>query len=143
MKSFIFLTAILTCSMSFAEGFGQSYEGVNSAVCEGENGNLNVNVSDQRLTGVFTDGETTIAFSFEPLAEEYGEEAPVGLMINFLESGFDLFGGIVVSDDFSTFGTLAVVLEKDLIDGASEYDIIYVEAMTGTAISVPMTCVFE
>lgn len=143
MKLLIISAVFFCSSVSFAQSFGQGYEGVNSVACEGENGTFNASVEEQTLTGVFTDGETTLSFSFEPLSQEEELDVEVGLIINLFESGYDLFGGVVVSDDFSTFGTLGVFLDKALGETLSEYEIVYIEAMTGTAISVPMMCSFE
>lgn len=143
MKSLLILSAFFYSSISFAQGFGQTYENVNVMTCESEHGSVNANVSDQTFTATLISGDTSFEFSFEPISQEPEIDLEVGLMLNFLESGYDLFGSAVVSTDFSTFGTLAAVLEKNLEEGSSEYKIIYIEALMGAQFVFPMSCTFE
>ena len=145
MKLSIFCLTLALSSFSYAQSIGETYQDVNSVSCVGENGNLNLDIDARTLSGTLTDGDEDIEFSYEILAQdpEAAEGLEFGLIINFLESGIDLMGGPVVDSELTTFGYYAVALEKELGVGDDVYSIVYVEAMTGAQIIVPMNCTFE
>ena len=145
MKS-IFLTSILfVSSLAVATEAGDTYAQVTEALCQGDKGHIAMNLETQELTGQFSANGRAMTLDFAPLKGE-APEYKVELIRDFLSSGYDLLGGVVVAtktSDGESFGTYAIVLDKNLTNPElQDMTVVYVEAMTGWQANMEMACSF-
>lgn len=91
------------------------------------------NVAEAQLDGII----------LERTAQIPSPDGDVQFFMNFLESGYDIFGSVVVSDDQSTFGTLGILSLDFTADPNETNYIVYIEAMTGNEIVKEMNCTFQ
>lgn len=144
LLSFLFGMALIG-SVASATDQGKSYLNVKSASCSGSIGDITLNVMAQELEGRLSDQGRSFEFTFERLKQEPDADYKVGVIFNFLDSGYDLLGAQVTTvgedEDSFSFGTYAIVLDKKILP-SQEMTVIYVEAMTGWQSTSTMNCNF-
>ncbi len=143
MKSIFLSTILLLSPLALATEIGDSYTNVTKVSCSGTEGEITMNVESQELTGQFKANGRAMELSFAPLKGQ-SPEYQVGVMQDFLGSGYDVLGSVVMAVEVESFGTYGLVLDKKLTNPDSqEMTVFYMEAMTGWQADMLMTCSFS
>lgn len=138
---YILIFATITLWFNLGQAQFITYDDVQKITCEQGVQSFTMDLENQVLKGVLKDQKHT----YDLTNQNTNLPAQnIELMVNFLESGLDIWGGVVVTTDQETsFGTLGLLVDKPLTQAQQEMWVIYVEAMTGYQINLKMNCLFE
>ena len=116
---------------------------VQSVDCLGANSSdyLSLDTIDKTAAGEF------LGLSFTNDLSGYDDVEDMDQIVeffpDFLSSGIDLIAGLVVTTDLASFGTLGLIVQNGMVKSGDQFDVVYVEGMTGRTFNLKMSCTFK